>query len=73
MAMTIKEAVILTARGRKISLNAVKDGFVVDVAGTVTKNKKNIFIRTRVIREEENFFLKDGQRVEIIPKTAIPA
>lgn len=73
MAMTIKEAVILTARGRKISLNTVKDGFVVDVVGTVTKNKKNIFIRTRVIREEENFFLKDGQRVEIIPKTAIPA
>lgn len=72
--LRIKEAVILTSQGRNIPLSKVREGYIVNVSGTLTsKGKNNIFIRTQVLKENGKFFLKEGGRVKITPKTVVPA
>ncbi len=72
MNLTIDQAVILNQKGKRIPMERVKEGLVVDVAGTIVNKNKKHFIYTSVIREEGSFFLKEGQKVIIKPKAAIP-
>ena len=60
--LQIKEAVIISERGHRVSESHVKDGYI-QVSGTITtSNKKQIFICTQAFHEAGKFFLRDGQK-----------